>query len=184
MTAFDWSAWLAKQPLTRFDGTTYRFHNPVWAWSPLSGEGAARCGGRFNPPDTPALYMAASLHAAIAEITGGYATKLLDPQVLCTYHVEIDNLIDLRGANAPRFAPAWRVLHLQGKTPPGWALCRVAIQHSNINGFLVQSYQSSAESNVVLLRYSSQQVCLHDPDQRLLAVYGEQLKVSKLRPEQ
>ena len=32
----------------RFRGTVYRAHNPQWSWTPLSGEGASRHGGRFN----------------------------------------------------------------------------------------------------------------------------------------
>jgi hypothetical protein len=32
-----------------FTGLLYRAHNPVWSRTPLSGEGAARFGGRERP---------------------------------------------------------------------------------------------------------------------------------------
>ena len=47
MTRLEW---------VRFRGRVYRAHNPHWAHSPLSGEGAARHGGRYNRKGTPALY--------------------------------------------------------------------------------------------------------------------------------
>ena len=39
-----------------YGGKLYRSLNPVFAREPLSGEGARRHGGRFNPKGTPALY--------------------------------------------------------------------------------------------------------------------------------
>ena len=43
----------------RFRGIVYRAHNPQWSWTPLSGEGARRRGGRLNRRGVPALYMIA-----------------------------------------------------------------------------------------------------------------------------
>ena len=42
----------------RFQELVYRAHNPEWSWTPLSGEGARRHGGRFNRRGVPALYLA------------------------------------------------------------------------------------------------------------------------------
>ena len=47
----------------RFRGTVYRAHNPQWVWTPLSGEGARRYGGRFKKArDRGALLLALSTH--------------------------------------------------------------------------------------------------------------------------
>lgn len=51
----------------RFRGLVYRAHAPRWATAPLSGEGAARHGGRFNPIGMAALYTALGLETAWTE---------------------------------------------------------------------------------------------------------------------
>ena len=51
----------------RFQGLVYRAHNPEWSWTPLSGEGARRHGGRFNRRGVPALYTSLSPLTAIRE---------------------------------------------------------------------------------------------------------------------
>ena len=39
--------------MMRSRGVVYRAHNPQWSWTPLSGEGARRHGGRFNRRGVP-----------------------------------------------------------------------------------------------------------------------------------
>ena len=51
----------------RFQGATYRAHNPRWSFKPLSGGGAAVHGGRFNPKSVAALYLALDPITAIKE---------------------------------------------------------------------------------------------------------------------
>jgi RES domain-containing protein len=51
----------------QFVGTLYRALNPRSAREPLSGQGAARFGGRFNPAGMPALYTATSPITAMRE---------------------------------------------------------------------------------------------------------------------
>jgi RES domain-containing protein len=65
----------------RFAGLAYRAHDPRWSFRPLSGEGAAVHGGRFNPRGTPALYLALDPMTAIKEASQGFAHKL-EPCVL------------------------------------------------------------------------------------------------------
>ena len=48
-------------PVFRFKDTVYRAHHPMWAFDPLSGKGAKRYGGRFNRPETLALYTSLDL---------------------------------------------------------------------------------------------------------------------------
>src|SRR5262249_792496 len=59
----------------RFEGLAYRAHDPRWSFRPLSGDGAAVHGGRFNPKGTPALYLALDPMTAIKEAAQGFARK-------------------------------------------------------------------------------------------------------------
>jgi RES domain-containing protein len=45
----------------------WRILAPKWAHDPLSGDGAARFGGRFNPKGIPALHVSESIDTAFAE---------------------------------------------------------------------------------------------------------------------
>jgi hypothetical protein len=79
----------------RFQGSAYRAHDPKWSFKPLSGDGAAIHGGRFNPKGTPALYVALDPMTAVMEAAQGFAQKIL-PCVLCTYEIDCEDVIDLR----------------------------------------------------------------------------------------
>jgi RES domain-containing protein len=167
--------------LVSYSGPAFRMHNPVWAWSPLSGEGAKRMGGRFNPKGTSAFYMGLKVNTCLAEVSAGTSTKLLAPQVLCSYSVNIDGLLDLR-PYYDMFAVPWRLSRLQGIEPPGWQLCTAIgllgeARAAAIKGFLVPSYQAERADNLVLLRWNHNEVELHDPDGTMAAVYGERLEV-------
>lgn len=50
----------------------WRAFVPRWAFAPLSGEGAARFGGRWNPVGAPAIYAARELSTAWAEYNQGF----------------------------------------------------------------------------------------------------------------
>ena len=84
----------------RLQGVAFRAHDPRWSFKPLSGEGAALYGGRFNRKDMPALYRALDATTAVREITQALARKF-DPCLLCSYDYDCENA----GLLTPSFAP-------------------------------------------------------------------------------
>ena len=74
-----------------YRGKLYRALNPIYAREPLSGEGARRYGGRFNPKGTPALYCSLSIMTAVREAN---QAGTLQPTTLVSYNAEIDGIFD------------------------------------------------------------------------------------------
>jgi len=129
----------------RFEGTCYRAHNPRWSFKPLSGDGAAIRGARFNPRLMPALYLALGVMTAIKEANQGFARKI-EPCVLCSYDVACDDVADLRTpegraehrVSLEEVACPWFSLLAQGKEPPSWDIARRLYNEGNA-GILVPS---------------------------------------------
>jgi RES domain-containing protein len=163
----------------RFCGTCYRAHHPAWAFKPLSGDGAAVHGGRFNPEGLPALYLALDFSTAILEANQGFAHKI-DPCTLCAYEVDCDDIADLRGdAGRKRHSVrlsdmkcAWLGLALAGRTPPSWEIARRLIANG-FAGILVPSFALRAPAdahNIVLWNWGSRRphrVTVSDPGGKL-----------------
>ena len=108
----------------RFTGQVYRAHNPEWAWSPLSGEGARRHGGRFNKKGRPALYTSLTQLTAIREASP--FGRPMDPILLCQYEVDCGPVFDTRDQTAMRAekvteadldCPDWELHMRMGRTP-------------------------------------------------------------------
>jgi RES domain-containing protein len=74
-----------------FTGTLYRALSPYWAYRPLSGEGAARFGGRFNRLGRPALYLSLSVETALAEVNQAGA---LMPTTVMAFAADLDPVFD------------------------------------------------------------------------------------------
>lgn len=108
----------------RFSGLLYRALNPVYAREPLSGEGARRYGGRFNPKGMPALYTSQSVMTAIREAN---QIGTLQPATLVAYEADIGPIfdatdtaaLDALGFTAEKLAADdWRLKMLaDGKAP-------------------------------------------------------------------
>lgn len=81
----------------RYRGLLYRALNPRWARAPLSGEGARRFGGRFNPVGQPALYLSCAIETAIREAN---QVGVLQPITLVAYRADLDPLFDATDATA------------------------------------------------------------------------------------
>ena len=159
----------------RFRATCYRAHDPKWSFKPLSGEGAAIHGGRFNLKGVPALYLSLRIETAIKEANQGFAFKI-DPCVLCSYEVDCDAVVDLRTDARRRaqsvildvLACAWFADVKAGREPASWQLARALIARGAA-GILVPSFAPGArllDRNLVLWRWGNSlphQVMVFDP---------------------
>jgi len=163
----------------RFQGLAYRAHDPRWSFKPLSGDGAAVHGGRFNPKGTPALYVALDPMTAIKEAAQGFARKF-EPYVLCTYEIDCDDVVDLRLENERRqaristedMASAWFADAAAGREPASWRLARNLIA-GGAAGLIAPSFVSGADAgdvNLALWDWSDRlphKVAVFDPSGRL-----------------
>jgi RES domain-containing protein len=163
----------------RFEGTAYRAHDPRWSFTPLSGDGAALRGARFNPKGMPALYLSLEVLTAIKEANQGFARKI-DPCVLCSYDVACEDIADLRteadcAAANVAFADldcSWFALLAAGREPPTWPMVRRLFAAGRA-GVLVPSYAPGAvagDHNLVLWRWGEHdphRVRVYDPSGRL-----------------
>lgn len=159
------------------DSIWYRYHNPIWAWSPYAGTGAQLTGGRFNPKGIAALYLADSPETALMEVTAGTGPRLIQPWLLCSYRVRIEGILDLT-QHQQLFNTPWRLQLLQGEQPPGWSLYNQLNKHTSISGLLVPSYQTGA-TNLVLFHYCQHEIQAYDPDQRLNRLFPNHLVVDE-----
>jgi RES domain-containing protein len=163
----------------RFAGTAYRAHHPRWSFKPISGDGAAIHGGRFNPKGMPALYLSLDLVTAIKEANQGFARKI-EPYVLCSYDVDCEDIVDL-GDDAARSAAGveesvlsagWFAHIAAGAKPPQWALVE-ALLADGAAGALIPCYApgaTEADRNLVLWRWGPDfphKIAVYDPSGRL-----------------
>lgn len=157
-----------------YKGLLYRALNPVWARAPLSGEGAARFGGRFNRVGRPALYTALAPDTAIREAN---RAGLLQPTTLVCLRADVGPLLDGtdpaaladHGATAELLADAgWQDAMLTGRPVPTQDLADRLIA-AGFAGLVVPSYARGAPAdarNLVLWDWDGQ-VTLVDDEGRL-----------------
>lgn len=163
----------------RFKGRCYRGHDPAWSFSPLSGEGAAIRGGRFNRKGEPALYLSLDVMTAVGECTQGL-TQRLHPLTMCEYDVDCEGIADLRAESSrSRFrvkledlACAWLSFQLAGKEAPSWQVAD-RLKAAGHVGIVVPSFvpgTTDASNNLVLWTWGPRRphrVDVYDPSGRL-----------------
>lgn len=161
-----------------YTGYAYRAHDPKWAFSSLSGEGAAIHGGRFNPRGTPALYLATSLEGAVLEASHGFAFRF-EPLTVCTYEIVDMPLADLTDKTFLRehsiseddLTSAWFLEAGEGRRPASWTIHDRLL--ADWNGIHVPSYARKARAdmhNIVLWRWGKGdrgEISVFDPQNRL-----------------
>ncbi|MCX8280044.1 RES family NAD+ phosphorylase [Phyllobacterium sp. 0TCS1.6C] len=163
----------------RYVGTCYRAHDPRWAFKPISGDGAAIRGARFNPKGVPALYLGLGIMTAVKEANQGFAHRI-DPCVLCSYEVDCENVADLateqgraeHSVDLGEMACGWAMALARGERPASWSIYD-RLKASGIAGILVPSFAPGAEeddTNLVLWRWGQDlphKVTVFDPSGRL-----------------
>lgn len=162
----------------RFQGVWYRAHDPRWAISPLSGDGAAIRGARFNPKGIPALYLSTSLEGAVTEASQGFGHKI-HPLTICSYEVDCEDIADLtdeasrnmHGISLDAMADAWASALAENRRPASWTVYDRLSGSSS--GILVPSFAHRAPAairNLVLWDWGTDlphQVKVVDPGGRL-----------------
>ena len=163
----------------RFVGTCYRAHDPRWAFKPISGEGAAIRGARFNPWGVPTLYLALSVMTAIKEANQGFAHRI-DPCILCSYDVDCEDIADLCTEPGRKkydvayddMACAWATALSDGQRPVSW---EIYDRHRvlGLAGILVPSFApgtATDDRNLVLWDWGPDlphKIEVYDPSGRL-----------------
>lgn len=162
----------------RFQGVCYRAHDPRWAIIPVSGDGAAIRGARFNPKGVPALYLSTSIEGAIIEASQGFGHKI-HPLTICSYDVDCGGIADLADDNVRQglgftlstMSCAWASAIADGERPNSWTIYdQLSKSHA---GILAPSFAHRAEPsvrNLVLWQWSAElphKVEVIDPTGRL-----------------
>lgn len=161
----------------RYRGLLYRALNPVYAREPLSGRGAERYGGRFNPVGTPTLYTAISPATALREAN---QVGDLQPTVLVAYQADLGPISDTRNSEALHSVnmsdadlsdPTWRARMLDSAQVPTHVMAQTLIAQGYV-GVLVRSYARGMgpdDLNLVLWRWAASVGTLQviDDDNRL-----------------
>lgn len=161
-----------------YRGKLYRALNPVWAKQPLSGQGAALYGGRFNPKGIAALYAGLSPLAAIKEAN---QVGDLQPTTLVCLDVDLSPVFDARDeAGLARFGltpadlatPSWRDEMKASGRSRTQRFAEELIAEGFV-GLLVKSFARAAtqdDMNLVLWRWGPAPPCrvtLVDDEDRL-----------------
>jgi len=157
------------------DLLAYRMLTPRWSFQPLSGAGAAREGGRFNRPGTPALYLSLEPETAVAEFS--QAEPLFSPGVLACFQVKVEQVAAMREGYNRSWDPLWRewdcewkrLWFIEGIEPPTWAMADL-LEHAGVGGLLFPSVKRPGGTNLVLYPdrlAESDELQVHDPEGQL-----------------
>lgn len=161
-----------------FSGKLYRALNPLWASQPLSGEGAAKYGGRFNPVGMSALYCSLDPLTALREAN---QVGDLQPTTLVALDAAVVPIFDGQSsADLAQFDmtpaaiadPGWRQHMLMHGESPTQALAR-RLHDAGFAGLIVRSFArgaGAADLNLVLWRWGDaapHRVTLIDAESRL-----------------
>lgn len=152
----------------------WRAYVPRWAHAPLSGEGAARFGGRWNPVGAPTIYAACELSTAWAEYNQGFVQH---PALIAHLHLSNASLADLTdndvisrlGIGSDIHDCQWRMLLDRGDTPSTHIL-RERLLVENFDGVVFPSFMSRGGRCVALWRWNRADapvLSVIDPDNRL-----------------
>jgi RES domain-containing protein len=154
--------------------TLWRAFVPRWAHAPLSGKGAARFGGRWNPVGEPTIYAALELSTAWAEYNQGFVQH---PALIACLTLEGATVADLRedavlanfGASPAVHETEWRDC-LDRDEEPATHRLRKALLEAGFHAALYPSFMSRGGTCIALWRWNAAdapKLSVIDPDRRL-----------------
>jgi len=152
----------------------WRAYVPRWAHDPLSGAGAARFGGRWNPVGMPALYASLEMSTAWAEYNQGLVQH---PALIARLQLTGAKLCDLTrdtvlaelGIDPTIHDTQWRDLLIRSEIPSTYTLCRrlIALGHDSV---IYPSAISKGGRCVALWRWNiagGPKITVTDPEGRM-----------------
>lgn len=154
--------------------TLWRAYVPRWAHAPLSGAGAARFGGRWNPVGAQAIYAARELSTAWAEYNQGFVQH---PALIAHLTLSDARLADLTNAAVMKVLGVspdihqceWRAEMDEGSVPETHRL-RETFMEKGFHGVIYPSYMSPGGSCVALWKWNGEGapvLSVTDPEHRL-----------------
>ncbi|OJT97813.1 MAG: hypothetical protein BGN83_05835 [Rhizobium sp. 63-7] len=152
----------------------WRAYVPRWAYMPLSGDGAGRFGGRWNPVGAPTIYAALELSTAWAEYNQGFVQH---PALIVQLELTDAKLADLTdageckalGIDSAIHACEWRDEVDDGRVPQTHTT-REALIADDYHGVIYPSYMSPGGTCLALWRWNAAKgpkLSAVDPDARL-----------------
>ncbi len=154
--------------------TLWRAFVPRWGHLPLSGEGAARFGGRWNPVGAPTIYAARELSTAWAEYNQGFVQH---PALIAQFELVHSRLADLTdpqtweklGVTAEIHKCEWREIMGRGHVPETHLL-RKRLLADGWHGVIYPSVMSPGGTCVAIWRWNTDDaptLKVVDPERRL-----------------
>eukprot|EP01035_Chromulina_nebulosa_P068080 gene68080-93276_t len=136
----------------------WRAYVPRWAHAPLSGEGAARFGGRWNKPGTPAVYAARELSTAWAEYNQGFVQHPALIAQLTLTGAWLADLTDMAvletlGVDEAIHWSEWRADLDEGRVPQTHRLADQLLARGD-HGVVFPSFMSPGGTCVALWRWN------------------------------